>query len=95
MCELYLLNLEAFIGGNTDNDGTVFRNDESLIGVGPFSLLKKASQAVTYAFDANTTKINLLKLIRAYQLNKPILIEGPPGVGKTSLVENLAKATGR
>ena len=37
----------------------------------------------------------MLKLLRAYQLNKPILIEGPPGVGKTSLVENLAKVTGR
>jgi midasin len=24
-----------------------------------------------------------------------MLIEGPPGVGKTSLVENLAKVTGR
>ena len=39
--------------------------------------------------------MNLLKLLRAYELSKPILIEGPPGVGKTSLVENLAKVTGR
>ena len=39
--------------------------------------------------------MNLLKLLRAYELNKPILIEGPPGVGKTSLVEHLAKVTGR
>jgi len=28
-------------------------------------------------------------------LNKPVLIEGPPGVGKTSLVENLARVSGR
>ena len=28
-------------------------------------------------------------------MNKPILIEGPPGVGKTSLVGNLAKVSGR
>jgi midasin len=34
-------------------------------------------------------------LLRAYQLQKPILIEGPPGVGKTSLIENLARISGR
>lgn len=44
-----------------------------------------------YAFEANTTKNNLMKLLRAFTLAKPVLIEGPPGVGKTSLVENLAR----
>lgn len=28
-------------------------------------------------------------------MSKPLLIEGPPGVGKTSLVENLARVSGR
>lgn len=36
-----------------------------------------------------------MKLLRAFTLGKPVLIEGPPGVGKTSLVENLAKKTGK
>jgi len=36
-----------------------------------------------------------MKMLRAFTLGKPLLIEGPPGVGKTSLVENLAKQTGR
>ena len=36
-----------------------------------------------------------MKLLRAYTLDKPVLIEGPPGVGKTALVENLARASGR
>lgn len=49
----------------------------------------------SFAFDALTTRSNLHRVLRAYQLQKPILIEGPPGVGKTSLIENLAKLSGR
>jgi len=60
-------------------------------------MLDKKSDTIVsqFAFDATTTKSNLHRLLRAYQLNKPTLIEGPPGVGKTSLVENLARISGR
>lgn len=34
-----------------------------------------------------------MRLLRGLQLNKAILLEGSPGVGKTSLVTALAKAT--
>ena len=79
-----------------DYDQLPYKVSATHIGVHPFSISKlSASVETTYAFDARTTKVNLLKLLRAYELNKPILIEGPPGVGKTSLVENLAKVTGR
>ncbi|CAM4775034.1 unnamed protein product [Rotaria magnacalcarata] len=45
-----------------------------------------------YSFKAPTTLLNVQRLLRAMQLtNKPILIEGNPGVGKTSLVIALAK----
>ena len=36
-------------------------------------------------------KENLLKIIIGIKLNKPILLEGPTGVGKTSLVTVLSQ----
>jgi midasin len=73
-----------------------FINTEMQIGVHPFVLDKKVGTTSSqFAFDAKTTKSNLHRLLRAHQLQKPTLIEGPPGVGKTSLVENLARISGR
>ena len=66
------------------------------IGVKPYLLDRRpSSEDSPFAFDAVTTRSNLHRLLRAYQLNKPVLIEGPPGVGKTSLIESLAKVSGR
>ena len=51
--------------------------------------------AVTnYAFNACTTGLNTMRVVRALQLSRPILLEGSPGVGKTSLVSAIAKASG-
>ena len=45
-------------------------------------------------FNAPTTSLNCYRVLRAMQLKKPILLEGSPGVGKTSLISSLASYTG-
>ena len=72
------------------------QSDNENLFIGPFSLKKKlgARQDPHYSLEAPTTRSNALKLIRALQIKKPILVEGSPGVGKTTLVAALAQATG-
>ena len=70
-------------------------NDRTL-SLGPFSITKKvtAAQDKKYTMEAPTTQANVMKILRALQLKKPILLEGNPGVGKTTLVTALAQAVG-
>ncbi|KAM8954164.1 midasin [Pelodytes ibericus] len=71
---------------------------ENYFGIHPFyipkGLLSQENNVDDYALNAETTSMNAQRLLRALQLNKPILLEGSPGVGKTSLVAALAKASG-
>lgn len=48
-----------------------------------------------FMFEAPTTCLNTLRLLRALQIStRAVLLEGNPGVGKTSVVMALARATG-
>ncbi|KAJ3856471.1 midasin nuclear AAA ATPase [Lentinula lateritia] len=48
----------------------------------------------TFNFQVPTTRANAMRVVRACQLAKPILLEGSPGVGKTSLITALAQVSG-
>lgn len=69
---------------------------ERELSLGPFKLeiVGAGIESTTYSLQAPTAKANALKIVRALQLPKPILIEGSPGVGKTTLVVVLAQLVG-
>ncbi|SCZ88717.1 BZ3500_MvSof-1268-A1-R1_Chr2-1g04590 [Microbotryum saponariae] len=64
--------------------------------IGPFGVEKGALPSVSngHSLLAPTARLNAMRLLRALQLKKPVLLEGSPGVGKTSLVTAIAAATG-
>ena len=54
-----------------------------------------STEGSRYALNAPGTCLNAQRVLRALQLARPLLLEGSPGVGKTSLVGAIAKAAGR
>ncbi|CAM6097712.1 unnamed protein product [Calypogeia fissa] len=67
-------------------------SQERRFGIHPFYISKGKLEAqnMTFELAAPTTSSNALRILRAMQLSKPVLLEGSPGVGKTSLVSALA-----
>ena len=102
-------NCEMFACGSAQaGDGKeiiIVENSNNCLRVGNFEMRKEHSKS-SYTRDINewkpqfslTTKTvacNMLKVLRGMQVNtKPILLEGTPGVGKTSSIIALAQITG-
>ncbi|ALC40740.1 CG13185 [Drosophila busckii] len=78
--------------------GQQLRLDSQHFGLAPFFIEVNAAglsvERSQFLFDAPTSKQNLFRLLSALTLQKPVLLEGPPGVGKTSIVESMAQAIG-
>ena len=64
--------------------------------LGSFAIPKGTRTPSHWSFNltAPTTLTNAMRVIRACQVSKPILLEGSPGVGKTSLVTALSNISG-
>ncbi|KAF8309082.1 P-loop containing nucleoside triphosphate hydrolase protein [Clavulina sp. PMI_390] len=72
-----------------------FGRDSNRFFVGAFGIeLGDTISDSTFNLGAPTTIGNAMRVVRASQLGKPILLEGSPGVGKTSLITALAAFSG-
>ncbi|XVF27001.1 hypothetical protein REPUB_Repub14bG0069100 [Reevesia pubescens] len=69
---------------------------DNIFSIDPFYVEKGSEkiEAGGFEFLAPTTRKNALRVLRAMQLSKPVLLEGSPGVGKTSLIVALGKFSG-
>jgi midasin len=78
-------------------DSTAAPAVRSMFGAAPFYIETgplDISSLLQFSLGAPTTARNLKRVLRAMQLKKAILLEGSPGVGKTSLISALAAAAG-
>ncbi|CDO96280.1 unnamed protein product [Kluyveromyces dobzhanskii CBS 2104] len=82
--------------GSLFSERAVISITENKLYCGQFSLNRSAEAVSNGLFTVNapTTAMNMMRVVRALNVRKPILLEGSPGVGKTSLVSALAEYTG-
>lgn len=82
VCEMNLVNREIII------------SDEKF-GIHPFFIdSTKDVKSTDFTFSAPTTFTSTFRILRAIQLGASILLEGSPGVGKSTLVNAIATASG-
>lgn len=74
----------------------IWMSDER-VHVGQFSILRSGPVVFeeNLVLETPTTSRNFLKIIRALQMSRPILLEGSPGVGKTATISALANQVGQ
>lgn len=94
LCKLEKLFQHDMLSLYSENQKFSLDNHNLTLGTFALEVLNTSNQKLAYSLEAPTTKANAMKLLRALKLQKPILLEGSPGVGKTTLVVALAQATG-
>ncbi|EGR30434.1 type a von willebrand factor domain protein [Ichthyophthirius multifiliis] len=85
---------------NNNNNNLISIIDNNKLKMGDFEIPLKNSNFISskknikYSLQNSQTKQTLYKIIQALQLDKSILLEGNPGVGKSSIIEYIAHLTG-
>ena len=97
--QLCISKLEEIFGGDLSsiyNKRLELVLDDSNLSIGSFQLPRVFAMECSsrHSLRAPTILNNTMKLLRALQSGRPILLEGSPGVGKTSLVAALAERVG-
>ncbi|KAL8000860.1 putative AAA+ ATPase domain, midasin, P-loop containing nucleoside triphosphate hydrolase [Plasmopara halstedii] len=94
------LKITTFDDGKSIDQLNSFVSEEvtkEKFGIGPFLIPRgpdNTRRKPAFSLKAPTTLSNLYRVLRAMQVNRPIILEGSPGVGKTSLISALAAASG-
>lgn len=91
---VHQVDIATLMGRGSNSIAGIHR--EQVFGIDPFFIETgpRPAKQSSFTFRAPSTSANLIRLLRGLQLKKPLLLEGSPGVGKTSLVSALAQASG-
>ncbi|KAK9450165.1 uncharacterized protein V1518DRAFT_426070 [Limtongia smithiae] len=95
-CVDYLSTVAKVDLSSTYIEPVLFSMTDTTVKAGVFEIPRNTakSKSVPFSFSAPTTAFNAMRIVRGMQLRKPIMLEGSPGVGKTSIMTALAAATG-
>ena len=82
----------------TNPSAKVVVDDSTKWGIHPFFVAKgtegsKQKAQSNYSMTTPTAMKNLWRILRAMQMPRALLLEGSPGVGKSSMIQNLALLT--
>ena len=84
------IDFEIHFPENIIKENSFFGIDPFYISIGNYTI----PDDLNFSLKAPTTCNNLMRILRSMQIKKPILLEGSPGVGKTSLITAMANASG-